>query len=153
MKPFSEWGVQLKITAITGLLGFIVLLGQVLSTLPVLEPYFFASRGYARTIVDEAVKIQAAKADEYQKQVNQGLIDNTVGILGLEIIAYEGQMATLEAQLNTVILRLSDTPNDDLLKTLKSKIEDDIKMLQSKRDTAACERVRAQFDVKANTPC
>lgn len=114
----------------TGVLGFIVLSGSAVATLPVFEPWLPATRYFARALVE------AAKADQS---------DTTVGLLELKMIAFDGQLTTLEAQSNELDLKLIAEPNDRLLNDFKRKLGDDIDTLKRKRAKAAKEKCLIEF--------
>lgn len=141
MKPFSEWSVVEK--AMTSFLGTVVLLGGALATVPVFEPYAPATHSFVRDLLQQA----QATDTIYQAKINQSLIDNTVGILDLKLVAIDGQLDALNNQLNMIILKLADPQgaDRDLLTGLRDTLNAQIKEKTAERNVAACDKQLAEF--------
>ncbi len=128
--------LQLRWAYVTGGLTFVVLLAAALGTIPVIEPYAPATRGFARAIVAEARAQDAAQQ-----------LKTTVGILDLKLVALDGQLDALNNQLAMLILRLATADPSDvsLLRGFQKNLEAQIKDKTAEKMAAQCDKTRAQF--------
>ena len=154
MKPFHEWGIASQISAagaaVITIGAVVTALSSVLALLPVVEPITPATHSFVRSLISEA---QAADSASYDK-VTKSLVSNAVGILDLKLIAIDGQIDSLNNQLNMIKLKLADPQGADqsLLSSLAKTISDQIDVKRSERSGFVCERVQVQFPGAPCTP-
>lgn len=130
LPPFREWKIQFKIAWIGTAIGAIILIANGIQSVPAIEPFFPATRGYVRDVASDTA---------------DALRGTRVGVLDLKLVALDGQLTALEIQLRMVETRIAQDPNDGLLKALKSKLDTDIKSLNSQIRVTACEKARAEY--------
>ena len=147
-KFFESWKLAAGWTVVSATVAAIIMLSNVISAVPTIEPFAPSSRGYVRQLIERA----AAQAADYQKKIDESLTNNTVGILDLKLVAINGQIDSLNNQLNEINLKLADPQgaDRDLLTTLRKTITDQIGAKQKEVGNAACDKQLAEFP---NTTC
>jgi hypothetical protein len=148
MKPFREWKFEFKGALILAIPAAIVLAGQVVSSIPIIEPVLLATRGYARDVVQTALEKEAAQ----KKQIAEGLKETTIGILDLKLTALDGQIEALETTLKMVEARRIEEPGDQLLRELEKKVKDDIASKKAIKQVTVCELLRARYPGSVCSP-
>ena len=150
----GDWKITVGWTMIGSLLAGVVLVSSAITAIPVIEPWAPATRSYVRDQIQivqgdvlDQVHVVTLADNAYQAKIDAGLRDNTVGILDLKLVAIDGQLDSLNNQLNMIVLKLADPQgaDRDLLSGLKDTLTRQIAEKQQERQLAACQKMLAEF--------
>lgn len=120
--------------------GALVLLGSVISTVPVVEPYAPATRQFVREKLAEALKTYSSQYG----QLNANLEKITESILDSRLVALDGQIQVVTGQLGDIEVKLRATPGDQSLEGLRQTIKNSLDLLESQRRDTACQKLLTQ---------
>jgi len=138
----GDWKITVGWTMLGSVLTGVVLVSSVITAIPVIEPYAPATRSFVR---DEVQAVKVAD-DAYLAKINAGLVSNTVGILDLKLVAIDGQIDSINNQINMIVLKLADPQgaDRDLLSALKYTLTQQLSVLQLERQATVCQKMLAQ---------